>query len=398
MNFSNRIMEMQYSAVRKLSPAGAEAKARGIKVYHLNIGQPDVPTPEAFYNGIKGFSDEVLKYADSQGVDVLLDSFIDYYHEWGFDFEKRDVLVTNGGSEALLFAMIATCDAGDEIITCEPYYTNYNSFADLAGVKLVPFLTKAEEGFHLPQKAEIISKITSKTKAILVSNPGNPTGTVYTAAEVRMLADIAMENNIYLISDEVYREFVYDGLEYTSALTMTDALDRIILIDSISKRYSACGARIGLIATKNNALSSQLLKLCHSRLCVSTVDQIGAANLIHTPKSYFEEVKKEYQHRRDIMHAALSAIPGVVCEKPTGAFYIIAKLPIEDSEDFSKWMLTDFSFENKTVMVAPAGGFYSTPGRGHDEIRFSYCIKSEDLLDAMKVFAKALSTYRELKK
>lgn len=393
MNFSNRILEMQYSAVRKLVPAGETAKAKGIKVYHLNIGQPDVPTPEAFYTGVRNFSDEVLKYANSSGIDILLKSFMDYYHEWGFDFDKEDILVTNGGSEALLFSLIATCDAGDEILTPEPFYTNYNSFADLAGVKIVPFLTKAEDGFHLPSRDEILDKITPKTKAILVSNPGNPTGVVYTKEEVRMLADIAIERDIYFISDEVYREFVYDGLEYTSALSMTDALDRIILIDSISKRYSACGARIGLIATKNKKLSSQLLKLCHSRLCVSTLDQVGAANLINTPKSYFDEVKKEYEHRRDIMYSALSKIPGVVCEKPTGAFYIVAKLPIEDSDDFAKWMLTDFNYNNKTVMVAPAAGFYSTPGRGINEVRFSYCIKSEDLLDAMNIFSKGLETY-----
>ena len=311
----------------------------------------------------------------------------------GYRFVKDEIMVTNGGSEAILFALMAICDPGDEIIVPEPFYTNYNGFADVASVKIVPFITKAEDGFHLPSKEEITSKITSKTRAIMVSNPGNPTGVVYTEAEIRMLADIANENDLFLIADEVYREFVYDDLKYTSALYMKDILDKVILIDSISKRYSACGARIGLVASKNKDLMNQILKLGQTRLCVPTIEQLAAANLINTPKSYFIEVKKEYEERRNILYKYLSKIPGVVCEKPTGAFYVVAKLPIENGEDFAKWLLTDFNYNNKTVMVAPAEGFYATEGLGINEIRLSYCLNTTALKDAMEILEIALKKY-----
>jgi aspartate aminotransferase len=393
MKLSNRVQDMKFSPVRKLAPFAEAAKRKGIKVYHLQIGQPDIETPYTFFQGIENFKDKVLKYANSQGIDDLIDSFIKYYKEWNIDFERNQIMVTNGGSEALLFAMMAICDPGDEIIIPEPFYTNYNSFIDLSGTKIVPFLTKAEEGFHLPAKEEIVSKITERTKAILISNPGNPTGVVYTYDEIRMLADIAKEYDIYIIADEVYREFIYDNLQFTSALFMTDILDRVILIDSISKRYSACGARIGLIASKNDELMSQVLKLCQSRLCSPTIEQYAAANLINTPKEYFDEVKIEYEKRRDILFDALSSIPGVICRKPTGAFYVVVKLPVEDAETFAKWLLTDFNYENKTVLLAPAEGFYATPGVGKDEIRISYCLNSNDLKDAMVILSNALKVY-----
>lgn len=268
----------------------------------------------------------------------------------------------------------------------------------MAGVNIAPFITKAEEGFHLPSKEDIVSKITSKTRAILISNPGNPTGVVYTYEEIRMLSDIAKEHDIYIIADEVYREFVYDNLKFTSALYMEDILDRVILVDSISKRYSACGARIGLVASKNKELMSQILKLCQSRLCCPTIEQFAAANLINTPRTYFREVKAEYENRRNIAFESLSNIPGVICKKPKGAFYIVVKLPIEDAEDFARWILTDFNYDNKTVMFAPAEGFYATEGLGKNEIRLSYCINSEDLKCAMNVLSIALKTYMNLKK
>jgi aspartate aminotransferase len=398
MNISKRILDMQFSPIRKLTPYADNARKNGVKVYHLNIGQPDIVTPNTFFDGIDNFNETVLKYANSQGIDTLIDSFIKYYKEWNIDFERNQIMVTNGGSEAILFALMAVCDVGDEVIIPEPFYTNYNGFSEAAGVKVVPFITKAEEGFHLPKKEEITSKITDKTRALLVSNPGNPTGVVYTYEEIRMLADIAKEYNLYIIADEVYREFVYDNLKFTSALYMEDILDRVILIDSISKRYSACGARIGLVASKNNELMHQILKLCQSRLCVPTIEQLAAANLINTPKEYFDEVKMEYEHRRNIMFEGLSSIPGVICKKPTGAFYIMAKLPIEDADDFAKWMLTDFNYENKTVMFAPAEGFYATEGLGKNEIRLSYCLNSEDLKDAMCILSIALQRYMELNK
>jgi aspartate aminotransferase len=398
MKLSNRISEMQFSTIRKLAPFADEAKKRGVSVYHLNIGQPDINTPETFMEGMKHYTDKVLKYVNSRGTDPLIESFIKYYKEWGIDFTKDEIMITNGGSEAIMFTLMAICDPGDEIVVPEPFYTNYNGLADVASVKIIPFITKAEEGFHLPCKEDICSKITNKTKAILVSNPGNPTGVVYTETEIRMLADIAKENGIFLIADEVYREFVYDNLKYTSALYMTDALDNIILIDSISKRYSACGARIGLVASKNKELMSEILKLGQTRLCVPAIEQAAAANLINTPKSYFEEVKKEYEERRNILHKYLTKIPGVICQKPTGAFYVVAKLPIDNCEDFAKWLLTDFEYNNKTIMVAPAEGFYGTKGLGVDEIRLSYCLNTTALQDAMEILAIAIKKYIEIKK
>ncbi|MGN9161059.1 pyridoxal phosphate-dependent aminotransferase [Clostridium sulfidigenes] len=398
MEFSKRILAMGYSPIRKLAPYGAEATRKGVKIYHLNIGQPDIETPKEFMEGINNYKDDVLKYAQSQGIDEAINSFIKYYKEWDIDFESNEILITNGGSEAISLALTAICDVDDEVIIPEPFYTNYAGFAQGAGVKVVPFITKAEEGFHLPAKDVIISKITPKTRAIMVSNPGNPTGVVYTENEIRMLADICKENNLFLIADEVYREFVYDGLKYTSALYMEDIKDRVILIDSISKRYSACGARIGLVASKNKELISQIMKMCQVRLCVPTIEQLAAANLINTPKEYFINVKKEYESRRNILFEKLSKMPGVICKKPTGAFYIVAKLPIKSGEDFAKWLLTDYNYNNKTVMVAPAEGFYATEGLGMDEIRLSYCLNTEALADAMDILERALAEYIKIEK
>jgi aspartate aminotransferase len=398
MKLSNRILNMQFSPIRKLAPYAAEAKKRGIKVYHLNIGQPDVLTPDIFFKAISNFKEKVLKYTESQGMDALQESFIEYYKKWGTEFTKDELLITNGGSEAIMLTFMTLCDPGDEILSPEPFYTNYNGFAQVASAKMVPYLTKAEEGFHLPPKEVIESKITDKTRALMISNPGNPTGTVYTAEELRMLGDIAKEHDLFLIADEVYREFVYDGLKYTSALTLKDIEDRVIIVDSISKRYSACGARIGLVASKNKNLIYNIMKLCQSRLCVPTVEQVGAAALKDTPESYFIETRKEYQKRRDILMDGLKKIPGVVCQKPTGAFYIVAKLPVPDAEDFAKYLLTEFNKDGKTVMVAPAGGFYATPGLGKDEVRISYCLNCDDLKDAMDLLKAAVEEYQKIKK
>ncbi|WP_461613329.1 pyridoxal phosphate-dependent aminotransferase [Clostridium sp. Marseille-QA1073] len=398
MKFSNRIQKMHYSSIRKLAPFAEAAKKKGIQVYHLNIGQPDIETPSTFMEGINNYHDKVLKYAQSQGIDETINSFRKYYKEWNIDFDYNELLITNGGSEAISLALTAIADDGDEIIIPEPFYTNYSGFAQVVGVNVVPFLTKAESGFHLPPKEEIIKYINPKTRAIMISNPGNPTGVVYTEEEIRMLADIAKEHDIFLISDEVYREFVYDDLKYTSALYMEDVQDRIILIDSISKRYSACGARIGLVASKNKELIAQILKICQARLCVPTIEQLATANLVNTPKDYFIKVKAEYETRRNILFEKLLQIPGVTCEKPTGAFYVMVKLPIKDSEDFAKWMLTEFNHNNKTVMFAPAEGFYATEGLGKDEIRISYCLNKEALKDAMDIFALGLEKYRVLER
>lgn len=398
MKLSNRILNMQFSPIRKLAPYASEAKKKGIKVYHLNIGQPDVLTPDIFFKAISNFKEKVLKYTESQGMDALQESFIEYYKKWGTEFTKDELLITNGGSEAIMMTFMTLCDPGDEILSPEPFYTNYNGFAEVASAKMVPYLTKAEEGFHLPPKEVIESKITDKTRALMISNPGNPTGTVYTAEELRMLGDIAKKHDLFLIADEVYREFVYDGLKYTSALTLKDIEDRVIIVDSISKRYSACGARIGLVASKNKELIHNIMKLCQSRLCVPTVEQIGATALKDTPESYFIETRKEYQKRRDILMDGLKKIPGVVCQKPTGAFYIVAKLPVQDAEDFAKYLLTDFNKDDKTVMVAPAAGFYATPGLGKNEVRISYCLNCDDLKDAMSLLKVAIEEYQKIRK
>jgi len=384
---------MQQSPIRKLVPFAQKAKKRGKKVYHLNIGQPDIKTPDEFFDSVKGFKEEVLAYSLSQGMPELIHSIRQYYEKYDIHFDEDEILVTNGGSEALVFSLIAVCDYQDEVLVPEPFYTNYNGFGNMAGIKVVPITTKAENGFHLPEKAQIEKVITPRTKAILFSNPGNPTGTIYTKEELYMLSEIAKEHNLFIIADEVYREFVYDGLESMSFAKIKDVQDRVIITDSISKRYSACGARIGCIASKNKELMKQILKLCQGRLCVPTIEQIGAANLINVPDSYFKETNNEYEKRRDVVYEALKKMDGVVCEKPHGAFYVIAKLPIDDAEKFVVWMLQEFDIDNETVMMAPAEGFYATKGLGKDEVRISYCLNVNDLERAMYLLDEALKVY-----
>lgn len=394
MRLSNRILNMQFSPIRKLAPFAAEAIAKGIKVYFLNIGQPDVKTPPAFYDAICNYRPSVLEYGDSQGVQALQESFIEYYKKWGTEYTRNQLFITDGGSEALILAFTVLCDPGDEILSPEPYYTNYNNFAQQADAKITTFLTKAEDGFRLPSKEAITSRITDRTRAILISNPSNPAGVVYTSDELRMLADIAKEYDLFLIADEVYKEFVYDGLQFISTLSLKDIEDRLILIDSISKRYSACGARIGSVASKNADFNYNIMKMLQARLCAPIVEQIAAAALKDTPAAYFEDTRAEYQARRDIIMESLAKIPGVVCLKPSGAFYVVVKLPVDNAEEFAKFMLSEFSHEGKTLMVAPAAGFYGTPGLGKDEIRIAYCINQESLRDAMNILALGIEAYR----
>ena len=397
MRYSERITTMQSSPIRKLAHIASSAKAKGIKIYHLNIGQPDIKTPKVFFEAVKNFNNEVLEYAVSPGLPELISSLQQYYTTYNMDFESDEILVTNGGSEALLFALMATCDPKDNILVPEPFYSNYNGFSQSINVNITPITTKAEEGFHLPSKEKIQSLITSKTKAILISNPGNPTGTVYTKKELYMISEIAKENDLWIISDEVYREFVYDGLEYTSFGNIKEVEDRVIIIDSVSKRYSACGARIGSIASKDKTLIAEILKLCQGRLCVSTLDQVGSVELYNTPSSYFAEVNNEYKNRRDVLYNELIKVEGVICKKPAGAFYIVAKLPIENTEDFVIWMLTDFNKDGETVMACPAEDFYATPGLGRDEIRLAYVLKEDDLHKAVIILKEGLEKYLELK-
>ena len=394
MNFSKRITTMQQSPIRKLFRYAANAKKQGKKVYHLNIGQPDIETPANFMNAIMNFDRPVLEYSASQGVPKLIDGIAQYYRRYNMYFEEDEILITNGGSEAILFSLITIADSGDEIIIPEPFYSNYNTFASAVDVNIVPIVTTAENGFHLPPKEQIEKAITDRTRGILLTHPGNPTGVVYTKDEIQCIAEIAQEHDLFILSDEVYREFVYDGLEYISFGNIPEIQDRVILIDSISKRFSACGARIGAILCKNKKLIEEILKLCQGRLCSATLEQIGAAEIYHNlPEDYFKKVREEYQKRRDIVYEGLKSIPGVICQKPTGSFYVIAKLPVSSAEDFLIWLLRDFELDNETLMLAPAEGFYATEGLGKDEVRIAYILKEEDLRKSMKILKTALEMY-----
>ena len=396
MKFSKRLSSMQESPIRKLAQFATAAKAEGVKVYHLNIGQPDIITPIGFFDAVKNFDKKVLEYAGSQGIPELIEAIRKYYTTYDMNFANEDIIITNGGSEALLFSFMAACDPGDNILIPEPFYTNYNGFAQCLNINVKSVTTVAENGFHLPSKDEILAKIDDKTSAILVVNPGNPTGCVYTKEEVRMIADIAKEKDLWIIADEVYREFVYEGLQYTSFGNMKDVEDRVIIIDSVSKRYSACGARIGSIACKNKKFMAEVMKVCQGRLCVATIEQLGAAALYDTPASYFKEVNDEYRKRRDVLYEELMKADGVICEKPMGAFYIVAKLPVENAEDFVAWTLKEFRRDNETVMCTPAEGFYSTPGLGKNEVRLAYVLKEEDLRRAGQLLKEALEEYAKL--
>ena len=395
MLISKRIEAMQESPIRKLVPLSVAAKKKGKKVYHLNIGQPDIKTPDEFFQAIKEFNPGVLAYVFSEGIPELIDSFIEYYKGYGMNYEKDDILITNGGSEAILFSLIATCDHGDEVLIPEPFYTNYNGFSSTAGVKVVPITTTAENGFDLPELEEMEALITNRTKAILLSNPGNPTGKVYTMNEINRIKDLAIKHDLYIIADEVYREFVYDGLEFVSFGQLEEIEDRVIITDSISKRYSACGARIGCVATKNKTITKEIMKLCQSRLCVATLEQIGAAKLVEVSKDYMKAAFEEYDKRRKTVFNALQNMEGVLCKMPKGAFYITAKLPVDNAETFARWLLTDFDVDGETVMVAPAEGFYATKGMGRDEVRISYVLKEEDLIKAMNVIKEGLKAYNQ---
>ena len=397
MNLSKRIKSVPTSTIMELLTLSAKAKKSGKKVYHLNIGQPDIKTPKGFYKAIREFKGEILEYSLSEGLSELIESIKKYYEDYNIQFDNDEIIITNGGSEALLFTMLTICDDGDNILVPEPFYSNYYNFSKSVGVNINPVTTLAENGFHLPNKEEIVSKIDNKTKAILFSNPGNPTGVVYTKEEINMLADIAIEHNLWIIADEVYREFIYEG-EYTSLGNIEKVKDRVIIVDSVSKRYSACGARIGCVASKSKYYIKAILKLCQARLSVPTLEQLGAIELYNTDNSYLKDVNEEYRKRRDVLYDELIKVPGVICEKPTGAFYIVAKLPVENADDFTKWLLSDFDVDGETVMPCPAEGFYMTPGLGVDEIRLAYVLNSNDLSKAARLLKEGLETYLKLNK
>lgn len=393
VKFSDRVKAMNESPIRKLVPIANAAKAKGKKVYHLNIGQPDIVTPPSFLKSIRDFSQDVIAYSASPGDPKLIEAIAKYYETYDMHFDKDEILITNGGSEALMFAMMALCDPGDEVLVPEPFYANYNAFSRCINVKVVPITTKAEEGFHLPPESEIEKKISPKTRAIVLSNPGNPTGVIYTRDEMDMLSRIVRKHDMSIIADEVYREFVYDGLKYTSFGNLPEIADRVVIVDSVSKRYSACGARIGSLACKNKEFSKQVMKLCQGRLCVPTLEQYGATALYDTPVSYLKEVNEEYQKRRNTLYDALKKMPGVICEEPKGAFYVVIKMPVDDAEKFAIWMLEHFDMNGETTMVAPAEGFYATPGLGRNEARLAYVLKNEDLARAMEILKAGLEAY-----
>lgn len=392
MKISNRIQALTASPIRKLSPYADTAKAAGKKVYHLNIGQPDIATPAQFMDSIREYKAPVIAYSNSKGEMFLLKAIQKYYAEKGMDYAIEDIFVTNGGSEALIMAVMALCDPGDEIMVFEPFYANYTTFCKEFGAKINAVPTSVDNGYHLPSEEEIEKHITPNTKAILLTNPGNPTGVVYTEAEQEMISRIVRKHDLALIADEVYREFVYDGA-YRSFGTMPELDNNLIIIDSVSKRYSACGARIGCIISKNKELGKQIIKCCQARLCSPILEQVGAAGLYETPVSYLEDVNKEYKKRRDTIVAALKKLPGVKASDPKGAFYIMVNMPVDDAEKFAIWTLENFAIDGETVMFAPGNGFYNTPGAGVNEARLAYVLKSEDLERAIYILGEALKAY-----
>lgn len=395
MKLSNKVESMQFSPIRKFNPIAQKAKDAGKKVYHLNIGQPDVETPACFMDAIKAYENKVIAYAESGGITDLQDAVGDYFKTYGMNIGRQDMIVTTGGSEALTMTFLALLNEGDEVLLAEPFYTNYHTFATAAGGKVVPITTKAEEGYHYAKREQIEPLITEKTRAICCINPGNPTGTVLTMDEMKLIGEIAKEHDLWIIADEVYREFAYDGRTAVSFGQIPEIEDRVIIIDSVSKRFSACGARIGFLISKNQAFMQSVMKIAQGRLCVSTVDQVGAAALFRLPASYYDEVKAEYCGRRDVVYEELMKIPGVVCQKPGGAFYMTAKLPVDSVEDFLMFLLTEFDDNGETVMFAPAEGFYATPGLGKDEMRIAYVLKQEDMRRGVELIRLGIEAYNK---
>jgi aspartate aminotransferase len=392
LQISKRGIEMPASPIRKLVPFAEAAKKRGTKVYHLNIGQPDIETPKMVLDAVRHSDFKVLEYSHSAGNESYRKKLVGYYKSVGVDVNEKQIIITTGGSEAILFGFMACLDAGDEVIIPEPFYANYNGFAVEAGVTVVPITSYIENGFALPPIEDIEAKITPRTKAIVICNPNNPTGYLYSAAEMEQLKNIILKHNLYLFSDEAYREFCYEGTQI-SALHLTGVDDHVVIMDTISKRYSACGGRIGAFITKNQALLDATMKFAQARLSPPSFAQIAGEAAIDLPANYFDDTKAEYKSRRDLIVTRLNAMEGVFCPNPGGAFYAMAKLPIDDADKFCQWLLEDFAFENQTVMLAPATGFYGTPGLGKQEVRLAYVLNLEDINKAMDCLEAALKVY-----
>ncbi|KAF5071780.1 Asparagine--oxo-acid transaminase [anaerobic digester metagenome] len=394
MKLSDRVQAMQNSPIRKFNPMAAEAKAQGTKIYHLNIGQPDIVTPSVFMESIKGFDQKVLAYAESPGLPELQDSIIDYFKTFDMSLERKDILITSGGSEALTLTFLSLINPGDEVIVAEPYYTNYLTFIQAADGVIKPVTTYAEDGYKYAYMDRLEAAVTEKTKMISIVNPGNPTGCILSREDMRVICDFAKKHDLWILADEVYREFAYDGREMTSFGQYEDVADRVIIIDSISKRFSACGARIGCLISKNAELMANVMKIAMGRLCCPTLEMVGASALYKLDPAFFTEVRAEYEKRRNVSYEALKKIPGVVCEQPGGAFYITCKMPVENTEDLLVFLLKEFRENNETVMYAPAEGFYATPGLGKNELRIAYILNAEDMARGIELLGKGIEAYK----
>ncbi|GAB3904478.1 pyridoxal phosphate-dependent aminotransferase [Mucilaginibacter boryungensis] len=390
---SSKGQHMPASPIRKLTPFADKAKLDGKKVYHLNIGQPDIATPDGMLNAIKNIDFKVWAYTPSEGTLSYRKKLVNYYNKLGYNISPENIIVTVGGSEAITIAMMACLDPGDEVIIPEPFYANYNGFACESDIVVKPILSYIDNGFALPPISEFEKLITDKTKAIIICNPNNPTGYLYSADELNALKELALKYDLYIFSDEAYREFCYDGREFISPMHLEGIDDNVIVMDTVSKRYSACGARLGCMITKNKAVIAAGLKFAQARLSPGMVEQIAGEAAVDTPDSYFEAVNTEYTHRRDILVSALNKMDGVFCPNPGGAFYVVAKLPIDNADKFCQWMLESFSHDNQTVMMAPATGFYSTKGAGSNEVRMAYVLNTTDLQNAMACLEEALKVY-----
>lgn len=393
-SISTKGHQMPESPIRKLVPFAESAKKRGTKVYHLNIGQPDIKTPQIALDAVKNNNIETLSYARSEGSETYRIKLANYYKQHQINVSENNIIVTTGGSEALFFTMGSITDAGDEIIIPEPFYANYNGFSTASGVKVVPVISKIEDNFALPKIEDFEKLITKNTKAILICNPGNPTGYMYSKEEIEKLKEIVLKHDLFLIADEVYREFAYDGLQHTSVLAVKGLEQHAIVIDSVSKRYSMCGARIGCVVSKNEAFIATAIKFAQARLSPPTYALIASEAALDTPQSYFDNVKAEYVIRRNTLVAELEKIEGVKVAKPKGAFYCVAQLPVADTDDFARWMLESYQYNNETIMVAPASGFYSTKGEGKNQIRMAYVLKKEDLIKSVTILKNALEAYK----
>lgn len=396
MKVSQRAENIPASPIRKLVPFSNAAKKNGIHVYHLNIGQPDIETPVEMWDSIKSYDSKVLAYDQSNGLLEFRQGLVKYYAKHDIDVTEDEICVTTGGSEALYFALMVTTNPGDEVIVPEPFYANYLGFANYSGITVKPIITHAQDGFRLPSLDAFEEAITDKTKAILFSNPGNPTGVIYTREELETLAYLAKKHSLYLIADEVYREFTYDGETFTSIMHIKGIDDHVLLADSISKRYSACGARIGFLVSKNKAINDAIMKYAQARLCPPTLEQIGALGALNVPDNYFDAILTEYQARRDVVMDGVKNIDGAICRTPKGAFYCFVKLPVDDCDKFAQWLLTDFAIDNETVMLAPGSGFYATPNVGLDEARIAYVLNTDSLKKAMYILAEGVKEYNRI--